>query len=304
MNLETFTYLLEHPEHITSAQTVDMQEVVNQFPFFQPARVLYLKGLKNQESYKYNKELKRAAAQTQDRSILFEFITSSVFNQNVISSQIKQQEDTLYNMTVNDALNVSEQVEREELQKANTILDPDFFKPKEIENEEETKKETESKPEEILGTGKPLDFTKDETHSFSEWLKMTSFSPINRENDQKIEGTEEIEETDVNDEKEDKIASANPEKKRKIKLIDQFIANNPKIRMKAKEELQIKNIPELKNVPDEHLMTETLARVYVEQKNYKKAKQAFKILSLKYPEKSGFFADQIRAVDELQDYKK
>jgi len=47
-------------------------------------------------------------------------------------------------------------------------------------------------------------------------------------------------------------------------------------------------------------MTETLAKVYLEQKKYRKAIQAFKILSLKYPEKSGFFADQIRAVKMLQ----
>ncbi|HEA28963.1 MAG TPA: hypothetical protein ENH91_03040 [Leeuwenhoekiella sp.] len=294
MNLDTFTYLLEHPEHITATQTDDMKEVVEQFPFFQSARALYLKGLKNQESYRYNKELKRVAAQTQDRSILFEFITSSVFHQNAISSQIKQQENrlyNLYNMTVIEALNVSEQVEEEELQKANHILDPNFFEPKKSENEKETKQN----PEEILGTGKPLDFSENETHSFAEWLKITSFTPINRENDQN---------TAENDEKEHEITPPNPERRRKIKLIDRFIANNPKIKMKGKEESQAKNIPEIKNVPDEQLMTETLARVYVEQKNYKKAKQAYKILSLKYPEKSGFFADQIRAVEELQDYKK
>ena len=38
---------------------------------------------------------------------------------------------------------------------------------------------------------------------------------------------------------------------------------------------------------------------YIEQKNYKKAIQAYKILILKSPEKSGFFADQIRAVEKL-----
>ena len=51
------------------------------------------------------------------------------------------------------------------------------------------------------------------------------------------------------------------------------------------------------------LMTETLAKVYLEQKKYKKAIQAFKILSLKYPEKSSFFADQIQAVKKLQKAK-
>jgi virulence-associated protein VapD len=40
-------------------------------------------------------------------------------------------------------------------------------------------------------------------------------------------------------------------------------------------------------------MTETLARVYLEQKKYQKAIQAYEILILKYPEKSSFFADRI-----------
>ena len=48
----------------------------------------------------------------------------------------------------------------------------------------------------------------------------------------------------------------------------------------------------------EALMTETLAKVYLQQNNYQKALQAYKILSLKYPEKSGFFADQIRAINK------
>ena len=54
--------------------------------------------------------------------------------------------------------------------------------------------------------------------------------------------------------------------------------------------------------PNEHLMTETLAKVYLQQNNYKKAIQAYKILILKNPEKSGFFADQIRAIEKLQQY--
>ena len=54
-------------------------------------------------------------------------------------------------------------------------------------------------------------------------------------------------------------------------------------------------------MPNDGLMTETLARIYLEQKNYDKAIQSYKILSLKYPEKSGFFADQIKAVKQLQE---
>ena len=51
-------------------------------------------------------------------------------------------------------------------------------------------------------------------------------------------------------------------------------------------------------------MTETLARIYVEQKNYERAIQSYTILSLKYPEKSGLFADQIKAIKQLQEKNK
>jgi len=50
-------------------------------------------------------------------------------------------------------------------------------------------------------------------------------------------------------------------------------------------------------------MTETLAHVYLEQKKYEKAITAFHILSLKYPEKSSFFANQIEEIEKLQKNK-
>jgi hypothetical protein len=51
-------------------------------------------------------------------------------------------------------------------------------------------------------------------------------------------------------------------------------------------------------------MTETLARVYLEQKKYQKAIQAYEILILKYPEKSAFFAQYITDIKILQQNNK
>ena len=48
------------------------------------------------------------------------------------------------------------------------------------------------------------------------------------------------------------------------------------------------------------LMTETLAKVYLEQKKYQKAIQAYEILILKYPEKISFFANRISDIKALQ----
>ena len=89
----------------------------------------------------------------------------------------------------------------------------------------------------------------------------------------------------------------------KLDIIDKFISENPKIKPVKKDHTPK---PKLVNNDDdvsESIMTETLARIYLEQKNYDKAIQSYKILSLKYPEKSGFFADQIQAVKKLQKEK-
>ena len=48
------------------------------------------------------------------------------------------------------------------------------------------------------------------------------------------------------------------------------------------------------------LMTEALAKLYLSQKNYKKAIQSYKILSLKFPEKSSYFADQIKKIRKIK----
>ncbi|MDR3140267.1 MAG: hypothetical protein LBU37_00835 [Tannerellaceae bacterium] len=50
---------------------------------------------------------------------------------------------------------------------------------------------------------------------------------------------------------------------------------------------------------EDSYFTETLARIYIKQKRYEKALQIIKNLSLKYPEKNAYFADQIRFLEKL-----
>lgn len=283
MNKSEFTYLLEHPEQLQAKDVNDLQIILEEYPFFQGAHALHLKGLKNQESFTYNKALKVVAAHTADRSVLFDYITSPVFEQNATSEAIKNQELYLLNIAVNQLEDLSKTVVVEEQDNASKILDPNLFIPK--TNEEKVQ------------LGKPLHFDKTETHSFIEWLQLSSIKPIKRE-----ESQNEDEKTITAIEKiEVKPIQENTNyKSRKLALINSFIEANPKIEIKTPVSPTKKNLAKEQLIPAEALMTETLARVYIEQKNYKKAKKAYRILSLKYPEKSGFFADQIRAVEELE----
>lgn len=50
---------------------------------------------------------------------------------------------------------------------------------------------------------------------------------------------------------------------------------------------------------DDTFFTESLAKIYIKQRRYEKALQIIKKLSLKYPEKNIYFADQIRFLEKL-----
>ena len=89
-----------------------------------------------------------------------------------------------------------------------------------------------------------------------------------------------------------------PKVEKKLDLIDEFIKNSPKIEF-SKEEKSDNEIIINTKIKDE-LITETLAKIYVTQKKFNKAIKAYDILSLKYPKKSSFFADQINYIKKLK----
>lgn len=310
MTTKDFIQILQQPQTVSQEQTNALSGIIEEFPYFQSARAVHLKGLKNKESFKYNQALKQTAAYTTDRSILFDFITSESFNQNEISDYIKQNTAYINNLDVTaEDISVNKSVTFDDdldthIKATKEIINPELFQPKiEIKeiakfnkDEVETEDQKEKTPEKVLNIGKPLEFDKTETHSFNEWLKLTSFNPIER-NEDTSEDTSIEEETNNTSESEPEQES---DRDKKFELIDKFIASNPKLEP-AKTSGKKQNLAKDRMIQPEALMTETLARIYVEQKNYKKAIQSYKILSLKYPEKSGFFADQIKAIEQLQE---
>ena len=56
--------------------------------------------------------------------------------------------------------------------------------------------------------------------------------------------------------------------------------------------------PSEESAPEE-LLSETLSKIYIQQQHYDKALRIIRSLSLNYPEKNRFFADQIRFLERL-----
>ena len=90
------------------------------------------------------------------------------------------------------------------------------------------------------------------------------------------------------------------EQDKKAAIIDKFIETNPKI-SPIKEDVDF--IVKEKNNDISHLMTETLAQLYVEQKLYTKAIQAYKILQEKHPERMEEYEEVIEEIKKSRNIK-
>ena len=106
-----------------------------------------------------------------------------------------------------------------------------------------------------------------EQNSFVDWLKLSNLKPIDRT--------------------------------KETQAVDKFISKKPKIRIES-EELEANNEISDNLQNNAGFMTETLAKLYLNQKNYEKAIQSYKILILKFPEKNSYFADQIKKIKKLK----
>ena len=116
-----------------------------------------------------------------------------------------------------------------------------------------------------------------ESHSFSEWLDM--FQPDYEQYGQAAES---------------EPARRSPEND----LIERFLREKPRIEPRSPlddTDPPVDLAARMETIQDEFL-TETLARIYVQQKHYKRAIYAYEKLCLKYPEKYSYFADQIDGI--------
>ena len=117
-----------------------------------------------------------------------------------------------------------------------------------------------------------------EKASFLQWLNADHYVEV-----KKIDATQEFAKIEV---VEDHEQAADGEIRKIIQQLPKFESNlDGKI-----------NVFNLEADKEGRFVTETLAEIYFNQRVFDKAIKAYEVLSLKYPEKSSFFADRIRAI--------
>ena len=184
--------ILKNPKKLKKDDLTIIKNISDNYPYFNPVRILHLLFSKKFNTIDYTNILKSTSVASIDRSHLYYIINNDILNEEEKTELINE-------------------------------LDQESFK------------------QEI---------------SFLDWISKTKPTPI--KSNIKINNESNID----------------------FKLNDlRFKNHNDKIKIRKKD-----------------YMTETLAKLYIQQEKFEDALKAYKILCLKYPEKISLFADQIKII--------
>ena len=272
MNRETLDNLIENYNSHNEILISKMALLIERYPYFQLPRFFYAKSLKDQNKNDIDMALNQLALYTADRSIIKQNIESKYQHQKKIKSETKNVEITIKDTNeskIESKLGLPR--DKQSQSRKMPIHTGEIKVKKTKKNKTETKK---SEP--LLKKSSPPSVNI--KLNFLDWIQFTQ---------------EKQNQTTLSKEA-DKAGPLSD----KIHIIDRFLKANPKIPPGGKNESNNYSLEE--DFYSNELMTETLAKVLVKQKKYKKAIGAYKILSLKYPEKNVFFAGKIQEIRKLQ----
>jgi hypothetical protein len=98
--------------------------------------------------------------------------------------------------------------------------------------------------------------------------------------------------------KRDKTTPINAEKRKGDDIIERFIQHEPQISPPSADKMSPENKARKSAEDSLEVVSETLAKIYTEQLLLDKAIATYQKLSLKFPEKSTYFANQIIALEQ------
>ncbi len=300
MNISEFYKYLNHPELLSQTTLKELEEVIERYPYFQAARMLYLKNLYQLNDDRFQATLSQTSAYIPDRKVLHNFIhgttkenepatTTATENTNALKSEIEvsteiiEPKATVSFIEQQTEPNTDEVILSTEENKATTTIEhatsqtkasqsiaDEILKKIEQINLNKTKPKESTIEQQITVDFKTKAEEKENFLSFEEWLDWLS--------------------------RKDKKETTND-------LIDQFLENASDIsRIKAVPDSNQVDLTEQLLQPEEmEVISEQLARLYYQQGYFDKALKMYEKLFLKYPEKSIYFASLIQEIKQKLD---
>ena len=310
MQAKEFINYIKNPNSLEKNSVKELQKLVNDFPYFQSAHLLLSLASKKWDASVYQKSLKKTAIVVTNRSHLFNLI------QKIDISNIVIEDSDHQKLVVEEVLEPTDSTKELNILKATELL---------IENSDseilETGIQQKTKPnaedvleneiaKQVVGaivekqmfnlSDTQLVFKQNkEPETFTDWLRLIQKSnkQLSAENILEV-NTENNTDIKTRLEKGKIITqeSALNKKLKNLALIDKIIENSPgQIKIKDDQKFYSPEHNAKESLlENEHLVSETLAKIYALQGSVNKAVRAYEILSLKFPQKSAYFASLIQ----------
>ncbi len=303
MKKSEFIHLIESPNNIGGTDIIGLQEVIQEFPYFQSGQLLLTKAYHQSENFNFEIQLKKAAAYASDRKQLHKLIFDPKQKNESINSSDSNQE--IANEFNKEEIGNIEPIESQSqaLDKDKPQFVPDFNLVSDDKSDENKPHESpdileqqiltevihqsillevddnlapieDYKTEDGEKNETPISFDQNTEHSFSEWLSYYSDENSSDKNTNLLWDK-------ISEESRNTFDSFKPESTLPVK--QEFYSASKMAKLSIQE--------------DDDLVTETLAMIYADQAYPEKAIKAFKKLQLKYPEKRVYFAGRIKEIE-------
>lgn len=284
----TFTLLqqwIEHPENLNKDTLYELRTLVVRYPYFHSLRLLYLKNLYLLHDLSFGNELRKAVLFVPDRRMLFYLIEGDRY---ALKPELSQHENLLSadeepgldrTLSLIDAFLSTVPKDENQVTGLDYSMDYTTYLLDEDKTETSTEKEEEKTPK-LKG--------QDLIDGFIQRSLTVIPKKVEEFNDDKIPPMLPVE-TKEPDEASDIIATT-------VETIDEVYESE------EENDFEEEDSPEETRDSDDlddSCFTETLARIYIKQQKYEKALEIIKKLSLNYPKKNAYFADQIRFLEKL-----
>ena len=282
---------IQNPDRLEEKSINELTLLADSFPYFQTSQLLRIKNLHNLSPQGIKPVLNFTAAYVTDRKILYYLLhpikqLEEKSEVRTAEKMIKESMEENISDTLNNQVAFSEQTEDVDLE-FSTSFDVKKEYGSDVELTDYVVRITDDGPELMELLEKESDPTNTEK----------------AENDTKQDKEEDLLlliNRGIVPETTTHLSELSEDQMKKNQLIDSFIASNPKIEpnkeLLTEDDISANSIQE-----NDHYLTDTLAKIYIQQGNYAKAIFAYEKLSLKFPEKSTYFAGQIAEIKKLLD---